>query len=91
MTLNVLEAARLEAPEAAVVIAGSGEVYGPPERLPVDEAAALRPQNPYAVSKAACDLLGPACTRTRTACAWCACAPSTTQGRDSRTTTWSAR
>ena len=57
MTLNVLEAARLEAPEAVVVIAGSGEVYGPPERLPVDETAELRPQNPYAVSKAACDLL----------------------------------
>jgi GDP-4-dehydro-6-deoxy-D-mannose reductase len=33
-------------------------VYGPPERLPVGEDAALRPQNPYAVSKAACDLLG---------------------------------
>jgi GDP-4-dehydro-6-deoxy-D-mannose reductase len=40
-----------------VVVAGSGEVYGPPERLPVDEDAPLRPQNPYAVSKAACDLL----------------------------------
>jgi GDP-4-dehydro-6-deoxy-D-mannose reductase len=35
----------------------SGEVYGPPARLPVDESAPLRPQNPYAVSKAACDLL----------------------------------
>ena len=34
MTLNLLEAVRLEAPEAAVVLAGSGEVYGPPERLP---------------------------------------------------------
>jgi GDP-4-dehydro-6-deoxy-D-mannose reductase len=32
-------------------------VYGPPENLPVDERASLRPQNPYAVSKAACDLL----------------------------------
>jgi GDP-4-dehydro-6-deoxy-D-mannose reductase len=57
MTANLLEAVRLEAPEAAVVVAGSGEVYGPPERLPVDEDAPLRPQNPYAVSKAACDLL----------------------------------
>ena len=57
-TLNVLEAVRLEAPEAALLLAGSGEVYGSPERLPVDEDAALRPQNPYAVSKAACDLLG---------------------------------
>ena len=58
MTLNVLDAVRLEAPEAAVVIAGSGEVYGTPERLPVDEDAPLRPRNPYAISKAACDLLG---------------------------------
>jgi GDP-4-dehydro-6-deoxy-D-mannose reductase len=57
MAVNVLEAVRLEAHEAAVVMAGSGEVYGPPARLPVDEEAPLRPQNPYAVSKAACDLL----------------------------------
>jgi GDP-4-dehydro-6-deoxy-D-mannose reductase len=58
MTVNLLEAVRQEAPEAAVVLISSAEIYGPPERLPVDERAALRPQNPYAVSKAACDLLG---------------------------------
>jgi GDP-4-dehydro-6-deoxy-D-mannose reductase len=57
-TLNVLEAVRSEAPDAAVVLAGSGEVYGAPERLPVDESAPLAPRNPYALSKAACDLLG---------------------------------
>jgi GDP-4-dehydro-6-deoxy-D-mannose reductase len=57
MTLNLLNAVRDEAPEAAVVLASSGEIYGPPERLPVTEAEQLRPQNPYAVSKAACDLL----------------------------------
>jgi GDP-4-dehydro-6-deoxy-D-mannose reductase len=57
MTVNLLEAVRREAPRARVVVASSGEVYGPPARLPVDEAAPLRPQNPYAVSKAACDLL----------------------------------
>lgn len=56
-TLNVLEAVRLDAPGAAVVVASSGELYGPPARLPVGEDAALRPQNPYAVSKAAADLL----------------------------------
>ena len=56
-TFNVLEAVRREAPQAVVVVASSGEIYGPPERLPVDESAPLRPQNPYAVSKAACDLL----------------------------------
>ena len=58
MTLNVLEAVRREAPEAPVLLVGSGEIYGAPERLPVAEDAPLRPQNPYAVSKAACDLLG---------------------------------
>ncbi len=56
-TLNVLEAVRHEAPEARVVVVGSGEIYGPPARLPVSEDAPLRPQNPYAVSKAAADLL----------------------------------
>jgi GDP-4-dehydro-6-deoxy-D-mannose reductase len=57
MTLNLLEAVRTEAPGAAVVAVSSGEVYGAPASLPVDEAAPLRPQNPYAVSKAAADLL----------------------------------
>jgi GDP-4-dehydro-6-deoxy-D-mannose reductase len=57
-TLNVLEAVREGAPGARVVLAGSGEVYGPPARLPVDETAPLRPQNPYAASKAAAELLG---------------------------------
>jgi GDP-4-dehydro-6-deoxy-D-mannose reductase len=57
MTVNVLEALRLEAPDAVAVVMSSGEIYGRPERLPVDESAPLRPQNPYAVSKAACDLL----------------------------------
>jgi len=40
------------------VLVSSGEVYGPPVRLPVDEDAPLRPRNPYAVSKAAADLVG---------------------------------
>ena len=57
ITANLLEAVRLEAPDARVVAISSGEIYGPPEYLPVDESAPLRPQNPYAVSKAACDLL----------------------------------
>ena len=57
MTLNLLEAVREAAPDAVVVCVSSGEVYGPPAVLPVDEAAPLRPQNPYAVSKAAGDLL----------------------------------
>jgi GDP-4-dehydro-6-deoxy-D-mannose reductase len=57
ITANLLEAVRLEAPRARVLAISSGEIYGPPEYLPVDESAPLRPQNPYAVSKAACDLL----------------------------------
>jgi GDP-4-dehydro-6-deoxy-D-mannose reductase len=58
MTLNLLEAVRASAPGAHVLLAGSGEVYGSPDELPVSEDAPLRPQSPYAVSKAAADLLG---------------------------------
>ena len=57
MTLNLLEAVRTRAPDAVVVAVSSGEVYGPPDALPVGEDAPLRPQNPYAVSKATGDLL----------------------------------
>lgn len=57
MTLNVLEAVRRAAPEAAVLVASSGEVYGAPEELPVTEDAPVRPRNPYAVSKVACELV----------------------------------
>ena len=57
MTVNLLEAVREAAPDAVVVYVSSGEIYGPPAALPVDETAALRPQNPYAVSKAGGDLL----------------------------------
>jgi GDP-4-dehydro-6-deoxy-D-mannose reductase len=57
MTMNLLEAIRTEAPEAVVLAVSSSEVYGPPARLPVDEGQLLRPQNPYAVSKASSDLL----------------------------------
>ena len=58
-TLNLLEAVRQEAPDAVVLAAGSGEQYGPvpEERLPVSEDEPFRPQNPYAVSKAAADLV----------------------------------
>ena len=51
MTLNVLEAVRQEAAEARVLVASSGEVYGPPAELPVTEEAPLQPQSPYALSK----------------------------------------
>jgi GDP-4-dehydro-6-deoxy-D-mannose reductase len=55
--VNMLEALRHEAPDARVVWVSSGEVYGAPARLPVDEEAPLQPANPYAVSKTAGDLL----------------------------------
>lgn len=58
MTVNLLEAVRLEQPGASVLLASSSEVYGPPARLPVTESDPVRPQNPYAVSKAACELVG---------------------------------
>ncbi len=57
--LNVLEAVRVEAPSARVLVAGSGEQYGPvpAERQPIVEEEPLRPQSPYGVSKSAVDLL----------------------------------
>jgi GDP-4-dehydro-6-deoxy-D-mannose reductase len=57
MTVNVLEAVHTEAPDAVVVAVSSSEVYGPADRLPIEESFLLRPQNPYAVSKASADLL----------------------------------
>jgi GDP-4-dehydro-6-deoxy-D-mannose reductase len=57
LATSVLEAVRAAAADATVVAVSSGEVYGPPQSLPVTEEAPLRPQNPYAVSKAATDLL----------------------------------
>ena len=53
----LFEAVRAEAPDAVVVAAGSGEEYGPPVAVPTTEDAPLRPQNPYAVSKASAGLL----------------------------------
>ena len=58
MTLNVLEAVRTQAPGAALVLVGSGQAYGNAGLLPVTEEAPLEPLSPYAVSKAACDMLG---------------------------------
>ncbi len=58
MTLNVLEAARQETPDATVVLVGSGQVYGDAPKLPITEDEPLEPGNPYAVGKAASDMLG---------------------------------
>ncbi|MGO9789256.1 MAG: GDP-mannose 4,6-dehydratase [Solirubrobacteraceae bacterium] len=53
----VLEAARRALPETRIVWASSCEVYGAPAQLPLTEDSPLAPVNPYAVSKAAGDLL----------------------------------
>jgi GDP-4-dehydro-6-deoxy-D-mannose reductase len=53
----LLEGIRTQAPDARVLWASTCEVYGPPATLPVIEDAPLAPANPYAVSKAAGDML----------------------------------
>lgn len=58
--LNLLESLLKSQVEASVLIPGSSEVYGKvsPEQVPITEDHPLRPDSPYAVSKAAQDLLG---------------------------------
>ncbi len=55
-TLNVLEAARRFDP-ARVVHTSTSEVYGTPQRVPIDETHPLQPQSPYAASKVGADQL----------------------------------
>lgn len=59
-TLNLLQAVREAAPGARVLLAGSAQCYGVPGEagFPLTEQQPLAPRNPYAVSKAAADLLG---------------------------------
>jgi GDP-4-dehydro-6-deoxy-D-mannose reductase len=59
-SLNLLEAVRSSGQKPRVVLVGSGVCYGnpAPEFIPVNEDCPLRPNNPYAASKAAVDLLG---------------------------------
>jgi GDP-4-dehydro-6-deoxy-D-mannose reductase len=52
-TLNVLDACD----GSRVLVAGSAEIYGVPRQLPVTEEHQLAPQNPYASSKAAIDIV----------------------------------
>ena len=58
--LNLLEAVRASGLRPRIVLVGTGVSYGnpAPEHLPVTEDCPLRPNNPYAASKAAADLLG---------------------------------
>ncbi len=55
--VNLLEAIRYEAPGARVIWVSTCEVYGDPMVLPTPEDAPLHPANPYAVSKAAGEML----------------------------------
>ena len=53
----VVLSALAEGPNIALVIASSADVYGRPGRSPVDEDTALRPDNPYAATKLAAEVL----------------------------------
>jgi len=55
--VNLLSAIRSAAPEAHVIWVSSCEVYGAPALLPTTEDAPYAPANPYAVSKAASEML----------------------------------
>lgn len=59
-SLNLLEAVRASGPKPRVILVGTGVSYGNPgpEWIPVTESCPVRPNNPYAASKAAVDLLG---------------------------------
>jgi GDP-4-dehydro-6-deoxy-D-mannose reductase len=58
-TFNLLDAIKDRCPQARVLVACSGDEYGtvPPSRLPITERTSLKPLSPYAVSKAAVDVL----------------------------------
>ncbi len=58
-TLNLLEALKETGFSGTFLYVSSGDVYGqvPPDRLPITEAQTVDPQNPYAVSKAAAEML----------------------------------
>lgn len=51
--LTILEACRLGNPDAKVVYAGTRQIYGRPDRLPVDETQLVRPTDVNGINKAA--------------------------------------
>jgi len=59
-TRALLGATRQQAPNARVLLVGSGDQYSPtqPDAAPLREDVPLRPRSPYARSKAAAELLG---------------------------------
>ncbi|MCA1834378.1 MAG: GDP-mannose 4,6-dehydratase [Actinomycetota bacterium] len=56
-TARLLAAIEAAAPDASVVVVGSADVYGAQDGSPIREDAVVRPQSPYAASKAACEAL----------------------------------
>lgn len=58
-TLNLLEAVKAHAPDAGVLYISSSEVYGSSFKQGecLTESVMLQPQNPYAASKAAADIM----------------------------------
>jgi len=58
-TLNLLTVLRANRFEGRMLFVGSGDMYGlvPEDELPVVESRALKPRNPYAVSKVAAEAL----------------------------------
>jgi GDP-4-dehydro-6-deoxy-D-mannose reductase len=54
-TVNVLEAVRATAPEARLLFASTGEVYGRAAEFPTPESAPFAPVSPYAATKAAAE------------------------------------
>jgi GDP-mannose 4,6-dehydratase len=59
-TVNLLEAVRAASLDSVIQVCSTSEVYGQvdPKHVPIREDTPLRPASPYAVSKAAQDLLG---------------------------------
>lgn len=58
-TVKLLQALRDHAPEAAIHVCSSSEVYGrvPAELLPITESCPFHPASPYAISKVGTDLI----------------------------------
>ena len=54
-TIHLARALIRRVPGARLLHVSTSEVYGPPLRLPVDEAHPLAPANPYSISKAAAE------------------------------------
>ncbi|MFC1953270.1 GDP-mannose 4,6-dehydratase [Chloroflexota bacterium] len=59
-TSNLFEAVRMASLDPLILLCSTSEVYGQvdPKDVPIKESAPLRPASPYAVSKAAQDMLG---------------------------------